>query len=195
MTFSCADLIFSSFADHTALSSFTSEASLLAGTNQQPRFPVGFFDRTGGVRNRSFKVRAAGVVSCTGTPTYTFTARIGGTVGSTELGGTAIAASAAITCQSGITSKIWELELDFTVRTPGQGANNCTLAGTGFIKSPAGFAAPYIYALAPSGGDSATWTSTINAAVENWLNLSVACSASSASNAITCKDLLVWAWN
>ncbi len=195
MNMSFADLIFSSYADHTTLSSFQSDASLLAGTNQQPGFPIGFFDRAGGVRNRSFRIKATGIVACTATPTYTFTCRIGSTVGSTYLSGTTVGASAAITCASGISNKRWELCLDLTVRTPGQGSTNCTLAGSGFVESFGGFAAPYNYTLTPGGGESATWTSTIDAAVYQWFNLSVACSANSSSNAITCKDLLVWAWN
>lgn len=191
---SWADCLFQSRADHTAVASFTAESSLLAGTNCLPSFPALFFfdqNRPG----KTILIKASGIVACTGTPTYTFTVRIGTTGTSTYLSGTQVAASSAITCQSGITDKVWELELLLCCRTPGLSTSNATLAGSGRVQSPGGFAAPYIYSLTSGGGDHATWTSTIDASLQQYLNLSVACSASSASNTITCKNLTVEALN
>lgn len=191
---SWSEQLFANLADHTALASFTSEASLLAGTNAQCVFPPGFFfenNRPG----RTLFVYASGIVACTATPTYTFSLRIGSTVGSAHLGGTLVLASAAITCASGISDKRWELCGRIVCRTPGLSTSNTTLSASGFVISTGGFASPYQYALSPGGGESATWTSTLDASVQQYLNLSVACSASSASNTIRCKELLVVSGN
>ena len=188
---SFTELFFQNFADQTTLASFTSEASLLAGTNRQAPLPRGVFGKQG----KAFRITAAGVLSCTGTPTYLFTNRIGSTIGASDLTGTAVGVSAAITCQSGISNQGWSLILDIVCRTPGQGANNTTLSCFGWVKSPGGFASPFEYMLTPGGGASATWTATVNNAVDLYPNLSVTCSVSSASNTITCKEYKVEALN
>lgn len=172
-------------ADHTALASFTSEASLLAGTNNIPVFGALFFDgkdKTG----LWFELEATGIVSCTGTPTYTFGVRMGplGTVSDPAIG-----VSAAITMQSGVTTKWWKMYLRAILRSPAQGATNSSISVDGYVMSPGGFAAPYIYPLEPTTPDTATWTaSAFSSLVQNYLQVSVACSASSASNTITLKN-------
>ena len=122
MRATASSLLCVSLADHTTLSGFTSEDSLLKGTNQLPVFPALYFDGALG-RGRRFRFQAKGVLSCTGTPTYTFTVRLGAT--GTAATDTVIGISAAITCASGITNKPWELNLELTCRTPGQGAGEC----------------------------------------------------------------------
>lgn len=180
-----SSLLWSNLADHTTLSSFTSEASLLGGTNQLPAFPALWFDSQN-AKGKVFEFEASGVLGSTGTPTYTFTVRLGS---ATDLTGTAIAVSAAITTASGVSNKWWRLWLRAVCRTPGQGAGNTTFSVDGFVVSPGGFASPFMYPLEPTTPDTATWTvAPINSGVVNYLNLSVACSASSASNAITCKN-------
>lgn len=188
------ELLFTHAADFTALASFTSEATLMAGVAEQPTFQPGFFSNPSASR-RGFKVIARGIVACTGTPTYIFTFRLGSTQGSSSLAGAKVAESAAITMQSGVTDKVWEAEFDIQLRTPGQGSSNCVLSGAGFIRSPAGFASPFVYALTPSSGDSATWTASIDGGVTNYLNVSATCSASSASNTVRLKELLVFGLN
>lgn len=180
-------------ADFTALSSFTAEASLLAGQNQQPWIPAGFFDGPKGF-GRIITIRAAGVLGSTGTPTYTFQARLSTTVGSATLSGSSVGVSAAITTGSGVTDKMWNLELNLTCNTPGQGTGNTTLSAYGFVQS-AGFAAPYVYPLEVTTPDTATWTQTLDATLTYYFNLSVTCSASSGSNAIRCKSLQAYSWN
>jgi len=189
MNASWAKTLFTNVADHTTLSSFTADASLWGGTNQQPLLEAFYFDGPQG-RGKAVKLKAKGVLSCTGTPTYTFTLRLGTTAGSAYLSGTTVGVTAAITCQSGITNQQWELEWELVCRTPGIGTNNCTVAGAGWVRSPGGFAAPYAYALQPSTPPTATWTATIDSGLTQYLNLSVACSASSASNSITCKEII-----
>lgn len=191
---SYADCFFQNTGDFTALASFTSEASLLAGQKHQPVLRAGLLaNRDGPPRVLTFY--AMGVLSCTGTPTYTFTCRLGSTAGDSSLAGTAVGVSAAITCASGVTNKWWELMLRLVCRTPGIGSGNCTVAGAGYVASPGGFASPFRYALEPTTPDTATWTATLAGEVANYFNLSVACSASSASNTIQCKHLEAWSGN
>ncbi len=194
LTQTWTEAIFVNRSDFSALSSFTTEASLLGGTNQQPVFPSLLFDGVRGV-GRAFHIRGSGVLSSTGTPTYLLTFRLGTTLGSSYLSGTAIGVTAAITTASGITNKEFWFELDMVCRTPGLGSGNTTLAGAGYVCSPGGFASPFSYPIQPTTPDTATWTATIDAAATQYLNVSCTCSASSASNTITLKNLWVLGMN
>ena len=190
LTGTWTECIFSNVADFTTLSSFTSEASLLGGTNQQPAFPALFFNDNR-ARGRAITVRGMGVLSSTGTPTYTFTFRLGTTAGSSYLSGTQVGVTAALTTQSGVTNKQFWFEFDLISRTPGLGSGNTTLAGAGYIGSPGGLASPFFYPIQPTTPDTATWTATIDSSSTYYMNISCACSASSGSNAITLKHLIV----
>lgn len=175
-------------ADYTALSSFTSEASLLAGSNQQVAFPPLFWDGLNAI-GKTVRFEASGVLGSTGTPTYTFQARLGTTAGSSSLTGASIGVSPAITTGSGVTNKMWRLVLDLVCRTPGQGTGNTTFSCDGFVQSD-GFASPFWYPLEVTTPDTATWTQTRDSTLMMFFNLSVTCSASDASNTIRCKKLL-----
>lgn len=187
------ETLFTSRADYTAVASTASEASLIAGNNVQPTFWAGYFDaynRPG----RTIRILASGIFSTTGTPTMIFQARLGTTSGSSFLSGTSVGVSAAITTGSGVTNKYFELDLTLTARTLGIGTGNTTLSGFGKVVSP-GFASPFIYPLEPTTPDTATWTSTIDMSLVQYLNLSLTWSASSASNTCTLKDLIVLGLN
>ncbi len=182
-------------SEFTALSSFTSEASLIAGVNQQPTALAGEWASYEAV-GRVWRIEAEGIVGSTGTPTYTFQCRLGTTQGSSDLTGSSVGVTAAITTQSGVTNQRWALTLDLVCTVAGQGSNNTTLSCTGTIVSYGGFAAPYGYDLEPTTPATATWTAaTINAASTQYFNLSVTCSASSASNTIRCKKLKAYVMN
>lgn len=193
-TLTWAELMWVNTADFTAFSTSASEGSIIAGLNEQPTIPALFFYNKPG-KGRAVKILARGVLSNTGTPTIIFQARLSSTVGTATLTGGSVGVSAAITTQSGVTNKWWELGLDLTCYTPGQGSGNCTVSGAGYVSCPGGFASPFIYALEPTTPDTATWTQTLDASVSQYLNLSVTWSASSASNTITCKQLQVWGLN
>lgn len=186
--------IFSNTSDFTALSSFTLEASLLAGVKQQPVIPAGFFadERA---RGTGLRITARGIVSSTGTPTYTFQLRLGTTAGDSDLSGSSIGVSAAITTASGITNKYWYLDVTVINTTPGIASTNGVVSGAGHIMSPGGFASPFIYAIEPTTPDTATWTGGgWDFSLQHFINFSVTCSASSASNTIRCKQFVVWAF-
>jgi hypothetical protein len=190
MQASWQELVWANVTDGTALASSSSEGSLLAGLNEQPVFEA--FTFAGPMRGRrTFRIRAAGVFSNTGTPTLTFQLRLGTTAGASDLTGASLAQSTAISTSSGVTNVLWELEYVGTVRTPGLGTGNATVSGWGVVRSPAGFASPFAYAMAPSIGSPAGWTQTFNAGLDQFINLSATWSASSASNTITLKHMTV----
>lgn len=182
--------LYVSTADCTALASFTSEASAIAGPNKQPTLPGQFFGLSGS-NGAALYIRWWGILGSTGTPTYVFTVRAGTTQGTSFLSGTKLFESAAITTASGVSNKNWVLEGWLTVNTYGQGTGNCTLNCLGFVSSPAGFASPGFYSVNPSSADSATLTATLDASLTQYINCSVTCSASSASNTVTTKGLIV----
>lgn len=186
-----AELMYANSTDFTGLSAFTTEASLLQGLNEQPTIPPNFFVN----RRKAISLLARGTLSTTGTPTYTFQWRLGSTQGSSFLSGPSIGVSVAITTLSGVTTVWWESRIELALYTPGQGSNNATLSGSGYVSSPAGFAAPGFYEMEPTTPPTATWTATIDSAIQWYVNLSVTCSANSASNAVRCKQLWMWGWN
>lgn len=177
-----SELGFFETADFTQLASFTAEASLLAGQNRQPVIPRHYFDRQGA----ALLIEAAGIFSTTGTPTFLWTNHLGATIGASDLTGTAVGVSAALTTGSGVSNQHWYMRLFLQCRTPGQGTNNTTLNCHGWISS-AGLALLGQNPLSPGGGASATWTATVDNSVELYPNLSATCSANSASNTIRCK--------
>lgn len=187
LTQTYAESFFSNLSDFNAHHTSATEGSLLGGVNVQPVIPALFLAKPNSFK--AFRIEASGILGTTSTPTITFQLRLGETSGSAFLSGTSIGVTAAITTQSGVSNQFWKLELDLTCRTPGIGATNCTLSGAGYVMSPGGFASPFIYPIEPTTPPTATWTSTINGAVTQYLNISATWSASSASNTITMKNL------
>jgi hypothetical protein len=189
-----SELMWVNTADYSAVNTTASEASLLGGVNDAPTIPALYFYNKQG-RGRAVTLIARGILGTTSTPTIIFQVRFGTTSGSSFLSGTSVAVGAAITTASGVSNKYWELRLDLVCNTPGIGTGNCTLSGAGYVMSPGGFASPFIYPLEPTTPDTATWTSTIDGSLTQYVNLSATWSASSASNTITCKQLMLIGWN
>lgn len=190
LTGSWTEAIYCSAATYTAVASSAAEAGLLSGPNIQPIIPAVFFHPTAGY-NRAIRISGNGVLSTTGTPTAIFQFRLGTTAGPTQYGGGSVGVTAAITTQSGVTNKYWEFDLTLVCTVPGIGTGNCTISGAGKILSPTGFASPFIYPIEPTTPDTATFTSTLDGSLTQYLNLSMTWSASSSSNTITLKRLLV----
>lgn len=180
--------IYRSLAVGTAKASFTTEIAINDTTGMGAQFylPSNYFvpPQTGS----RLKVVARGILSCTGTPTYTFTLR-GGAAASITSG--IWLGSAALTCASGITNKGWEFEGDVTVRTNAAAGANSTLFGGGMISCPAGLASPFQYELWGGAAQPGT-IATLDTSIANFLNFNVACSASSPSNSIQLLGLEVW---
>ncbi len=183
----------------SAVASTASETSLLTGLADQPTIPSTFFANKPGVM-RTISIVAKGVLGTTdaGTHTLLFKAYLNTTQGLTNFAGTAVGVSVAIVSAAGTplaATQQWELKLDLQCFTPGLGSGATTLSGAGWVDSPTGFATPFKYALQPSTPPTATWTSTIDAAVTQYINLSITHGASSSSNTITMKQMFVVGWN
>lgn len=187
--------LFSARADGTAVASTSSEATLLAGLGAQPTLYAGYFDQGNRAFGKRLRLHAAGVLSTTGTPTIIFQVRTSTTQGNTQYGGTSLGVSAAIPTSSGVTNKWWRLELFIACYTPGQGTGSTTLTSNGYVTCPNGFASPFTYELEPTTPATATWTSTLDNSLTQFLNLSCTWSASSASNTITLKDVSLFEEN
>lgn len=191
LTGTVTELIYASETTATAQASFTSERSMndTAGMGERPVLPAYFWTPTYG-KAQGIRIVARGILSSTGTPTYTFTIRLGAN-GSTTAA--IILGTAALTTGSGVTNQYWELQGDVIATAIGTAGANTTVRGMGHIISP-GLASPFIYA---AGGSAASpWSvSTVDASILNYVNVNIACSASSASNTITLQQLLVYGLN
>lgn len=186
------ELIYASIAAGTAKASFTSEVQIndTAGMGVQAHLPPDFWLPNRTQPGRGIRIVAKGIVSSTGTPTYTFTTRFG-SAGSTTAA--IVMGSAAITTGSGISNQYWEYEGDVILESIGAAGTNSTVRGIGSIFS-GGFASPFQYPLY-GGAASPGTVATVDTSITNYINFNVACSANSASNTITLQQLLVFGLN
>jgi hypothetical protein len=180
------DLIYASVHEGTAKSGFTSEVKIndTAAMGATALILPEFWLPNSGV-GRGIHIIARGILSSTGTPTYTFTIR-GGTEASTTSG--ILLGSAALTTSSGVTNSPWELEGDIIMRTLGAAGANSTVQGIGMLKCP-GLAT--VLAALFGGAASPGTVATIDHSIANYINFNVACSANSGSNSITLQQLIV----
>lgn len=186
------ELIYASTTAATAKASFTSEVQIndTAGMDVQAHLPPDFWLPSQRSEGQGIRIVARGILSSTGTPTYTFSVRLG-SAGSTSA---AIAlGTAAITTGSGVTNQIFQMEGDFVVTNIGATGANSSGQGVGLIWG-AGLASPFIYP-AYGGGATPGTVATLDTSITNYVNFNVACSASSASNTITLQQLLVFGLN
>jgi hypothetical protein len=177
----------------TAKNTFTTEVQIndTTGMPGQPYIPKGFW-LPGGPANRGIGIKASGIVSSTGTPTFTLGVRLGaaGSITAAQ-----ILASAALTTVSGAANGAWEFEGEFFLTSLGASGAATAGRGMGWLKSgPNGFATPFNYPLY-GGAASPGSISNLDATIDNYVNFNAACSASSVSNAITCQRLEVWGLN
>lgn len=186
------ELIYASTAAATAKASFTTEVQIndTAGMGVQAHLPPDFWLPNPNSVGRGIKVIARGILSSTGTPTYTFSLRAGA-AGSTTAA--ILLGSAALTTGSGVTNQAFEFQGDIILTTMGAAGANSTIRGIGLLAS-GGLASPFSYPLY-GGGASPGTAATLDTSITNYLNFNVACSASSASNTITLQQLLVFGLN
>jgi hypothetical protein len=192
LTGTSAELIYASTAPGTAKASFTSEVQIndTAGMGVQAHLPADFWlPNKAQSTGRGIRIEARGILSSTGTPTYTFTVRLG-TAGSTS--SAIVLGTAALTTGSGVTNQYWELTGNIVMESIGAAGNNSTVRGIGYAMSP-GLATT----INPAYGSAASpgTVATVDTSITNYINFNVACSASSASNSITIQQLLVFGLN
>lgn len=179
-------------ADGPQVVSAAAETALLSSTSGQPWFYPGFWGNPT-AKGKVVEIRAAGVLqTTTGPPTYTFFVRLGST--QNVISGTIIAQSAGIvTVASQGAGTYWDLECTILCNTPGIGTGAATLTSWGKVSSPNGFASPFSYSMEVSTPPNATWTTTLDGSLSQYLMLSMNPGTSSASNNATLKTLRVWA--
>jgi hypothetical protein len=188
------ELVYSSIAAGTAKASFTSEVQIndTAGMGVQYHLPPDFWLPNHGSDGRTIRIVARGILSSTGTPTYTFTVR-GGTAGNTSAA--ILLGSAALTTASGASNQIFELEGDITLTAMGAAGANSSFQGIGLITSP-GLTGTNSGINPVWGGAASPGTATtLDTSITNYINFNVACSASSSSNTITLQQLLIFGLN
>ncbi len=187
------EVIYANTAPGTAKNTFTSEVTIndTAGMGAQASLPPFFFQSTPQTTGKALRIVGRGILSSTGTPTYTFTCRLG-TAGSTSAA--ILLGSAALTTGSGVTNQLFDFQGDVVIQAPaGAAGANTTARGTGLVTSP-GLASPFMGAL--FGGAATPGTvATVDTSITNYINFNVACSASSASNTITLLQLMVFGLN
>jgi hypothetical protein len=187
------ELLYANTAAGTAKNTFTSEVQIndTAGMGAQASLPAFFFPSSPTTAGKSLRIVARGIFSTTGTPTFTFTCRLGA-AGSTSAA--IVLGSAALTTGSGVANQLFEFEGDVTLSAPsGAAGANTTARGTGLIQSP-GLASPFSGALF-GGAASPGTVATVDTSITNYVNFNVACSVSSASNTITLLHLMVFGLN
>lgn len=185
------ELLYTSTTAGAAKASFTSEVLIndTATMGVQYHFPPDFFAPSNTSTGKSARIVGRGILSSTGTPTYTFTVR-GGASAATS--GAILLGSAALTTGSGVSNQIWTFEGEFTIKTMGAAGANTTITGVGELRSSG--TANKIDPLYGGGATPGTAT-TFDTSIANYLNFNITCSASSSSNTITLQSLQVFGLN
>ena len=189
LTGTSVETLYSSVTNGTQLNTFTTEDNLMK-TLPPVIIPAGFFYNSGAV-GKTLHVRAQGRLGTTGTPTFTFTARL---LTSTTWSAAGVAmSSAAITAGSGVTLAPWTLELDITCRAIVAGATGLTLGIIGDVRAGTAFAAGGgVYSIPTA---NTAFTVTLDNSVTQYLFLSAACGTSNGSNLIQLEVLKIYGEN
>jgi hypothetical protein len=186
------ELIYMNTLPGTAKASFTTEVPIndVSGMGPRASIPPYFWQNKPTDLGKAIKIVARGILSSTGTPTYTFTLRLGAS-GSTSAA--IVLGSAALTTGSGVTNQPWEFEGEIVMKTIGDVGANSTVQGSGMFYSP-GIASPFMAGLF-GGAASPGTVATVDTSIQNFFNFNVTCSASSASNTVTLQQLIIYGLN
>lgn len=157
----------------SATASFTSAVDI----SQAPNYtlPANFSQLAGATL---FRFTAGGVLSSTGTPTYNLGFYYG------AVAGTALATTGAIATASGVTNVPWRMELITHIRTLGTSGTSMS-QGTYHLGTTVA-----AWATTPMP-PTALANVTVDTTAAKALTVGATCSASSASNTITCHYFLI----
>lgn len=157
--------------DGTALASSTTATSILPASRKFT-LPSYFFDGVG----KELRIRAAGRISTTATPTITFDVRFGSVI---------VFNGGAVTTASGITNLTWILDVTLTCRSIGA-STSATMLGTGQLFGVnTAIACSMLPASAPAAGTG------FDSTAAQTIDLFATWSANSASNTITCHQFSI----
>ena len=193
------ETIYASTAVGASLNTFTTEALLntTATMGVQAHIPPDFWLPNQNAVGRGIKIVARGTLASTATPTYTVTIR-GGVAGNITTA-PILAGTGAVATISGATTSQWELEVECFLKTIAAAGGNSTIFSVGRFDSNglSGTAN-----LSVAGGLTTAGTlvapgtiTTLDTSVTNYINVTVACSASSASNIFALQSLQVYGLN
>ena len=189
MTGTSVEVLYSSIATGTQLNTFTTEDDLQK-TLPPVIIPAGFFFGPNGAIGKKLRVRAVGRLGTTGGPTFTWSIRL-----LTSLTWSAAGigfSTAALTAGTTQTLAPWFLDVTYTLRALGRGANS-TIACLGEVRSPLGLASPFAGTI-PTNNTAFT-SATFDNSVTSYLFLSAACGTSNAANLIQLEMLDVYGEN
>ena len=186
------ELLYANTTAGTAKASFTSEVQIndTTGMGVQCHLAPDFFLPNPTAVGKGIRIVARGILSSTGTPTYTFTIR-SGTAGNTTAA--ILLGSAALTTGSGVSNQPFELQGDVFLVSQGAAGANSTVRGTGMIVCPG--LATTIAGVGAGASLTTPTATTFDCSITNFINVNVTCSASSASNTITLQSLLIYELN
>jgi len=191
ITTTAKELIYQNQNPGTARNTFTAEGLLndTAGMGPQAVLPPYYFLPSGSIA-KAIKIVACGILSTTGSPTFTWTVRLGasGTSAPIILGGVALTAGTTVS------NKQWWAEGTVYMKTPGAAGGNSTMVGTGEVWSYTGLASPFGGELWGGAAQPGT-IATVDISITNFISFNVACGTSNASNAIQLLMLQVWGMN
>jgi len=183
------ELIYANDTAFTAKNTFTTEVTIDDQTGGGPAafLPQGFVNYS----RKGLRIEARGILSSTGTPTYTLTLR-SGTIG--NITAAILLGLPALTTLTKNTNKGWEFEGSIIFKDPSGSGAASSGTGAGMITCPAGLASPFTYELWGGAAQPGSF-STFDPTIQNFIHFNVACSASSASNSIQLLEFLVYGLN
>lgn len=184
-----SEVLFTSVGASTNLATFTTEDNLQK-TLAPIIIPAGFFYNNQAV-GKALKMKYAGQLGTTGSPTFTFTVRLL-TSTTWSAGGIVLGATGAITGGATVTLAPWFLEMDIIMRNVNLGATS-VVASMGEVRGPTAFATPFGGSI-PANNVSPQ-ISTLDNSVTYYLFLSCACGTSNALNLINTQMIKVYGEN
>lgn len=132
---------------------------------------------------RLLRVRAQGQLSTTGTPTIIFRLRWGG------VAGVVLAVTPTITCGSGVTAKLWDLDIILQVR--GNGSSG-TIVAIGDCEMNGATAFEQAFC---AGGSATPAATTVDLSVDKALSITAQWGTASASNTLTGWNYIIESLN
>jgi hypothetical protein len=183
------ELMFSSSALATQLNTFTAEDNLQK-TYPPIIIPAGFIQNLSAT-GKSLKVKANGRLGTTGSPTFTWSARLL-TLVTWSAAGILLGTTGAVTAGATKTLSPWFLDLDIVLQTLSIGGAS-TLKTMGEVRGPSALASPFAFTI--PADNTAPTVATFDNSVTYYLFLSAACGTSNAANLIQLEMLKVYGEN
>lgn len=189
LTGTSVEVLYTSIATGTQLNTFTTEDNLMK-TLPPVIIPAGFFYNLAAA-GKALKIKAAGRLGTTGSPTFTLVARLLTSI-TWSAAGIVLGTTGAVAAGATKTLSPWFLDLDITLRALATGAGS-TIAAMGEVRGPSSLASPFAYTI--PADNTAFTVATLDNSLTYYLFLSAACGTSNAANLIQLEMLKVYGEN